>query len=109
MDATKSSSQPHEKGKSTKATHVVQVGHQSSPSLEDSEEIFLVHLLLLRVAPIQITVTAGGHKLDMELDADAAVSLISEDTFKSTFKDSVKLKSHLILLFVHIHDCAGYC
>ena len=36
-----------------------------------------------------ISVTANGRDLRMELDTGAAVSIISEDTFKSVFKDSV--------------------
>ena len=50
------------------------------------------------VAPIPVTVMANGQTSKMKLDTGAAVSLISEDTYKAKFKDSVTLRSSDITL-----------
>ena len=65
----------------------------------------MVPSLTSMVAPIPVTVMANGQTSKMELDTGAAVSLISEDTYKAKFKDSVTLRSSDITLishFVHI-------
>ena len=49
-----------------------------------------------------ISVTANGRDLRMELDTGAAVSIISEDTFKSVFKDSVSITPTSISLRTYL-------
>ena len=58
----------------------------------------MIPSLTSRVAPIPVTVIANGQPLEMEVDTGAAVSLISEDTYKAKFKDFVALKSSDITL-----------
>ena len=95
---TKAKSQPKAQRTAPKSTHVIAEGPVHSPILEDSEDVFMIPSLTSRVAPIPVTVIANGQPLEMELDTGAAVSLISEDTYKAKFKDSVALKSSDITL-----------
>ena len=88
--------QARSKGRSPKAANVVE--ETSTSSLDDLHQGFRVYSIPSRVVPLRVTVTAYGHKLDMELDTGSALSIISEDTFKSLFQDEVKLKPTTISL-----------
>ena len=104
---TKAESQPKAQRTAPKSTHVIAEGPVHSSileDLEDSEDIFMIPSLTSRVAPIPVTVIANGQPLEIELDTGAAVSLISEDTYKAKFKDSVALKSSDITL----HSYSGH-
>ena len=101
---TKAKSQPKAQRTAPKSTHTIAEGPVISPILEDSENVFMILSLTSRVAPIPVTVIANGQMLEMELDTGAAVSLISEDTYKAKFKDSVALKSSDITL----HSYSGH-
>ena len=94
----KAKSQPKTQRTAPKSTHVIAEGPVHSPILEDSEDVFMIPSLTSRVAQIPVTVIANGQPLEMELDTGAAVSPISEDTYKAKFEDSVVLKSSDIAL-----------
>ena len=50
----------------------------------------MIYFISSRSDPIKLAVEANGHKLDMELDTSASVSVISEDTFNSVLSSSVQ-------------------
>ena len=88
--------QARSKGRSPKVANVVE--ETSTSSLDDLHQGFRVYSIPSRVAPLRVTITAYGRKLNMELDTGSAVSVISGDTFKSLFHDEVKLKPTTISL-----------
>ena len=57
-----------------------------------------------RAKPIMLTVKVNDCDLAMELDTGASVSIISESTFKSIFKDSVNIKSTDISLRTYLGE-----
>ena len=59
---------------------------------EESNDLFMIYSFSSRSDPIKLAVEVNSHKLDMELDTGASVSVISEDTFNSGLSSSVQLR-----------------
>ena len=96
---SKATTPVHSKFKKSDRTHAVVDSPQPVPSSDttsSSDVQFLSYTLFPVIStfqPIMVSVQANGRALRMELDTGAAVSIISEDTFKSVFKDSVSILS----------------
>ena len=59
---------------------------------EESNNLFMIYSFSSRSDPIKLAMEVNGHKLDIELDTGASVSVISEDTFNSGLSSSVQLR-----------------
>ena len=67
---------------------------ESSPLEEltpEESNLFMIYSLSSRSDPIKLVMEVNGHKLDIELDTGASVSVISEDTFNSVLSSLVQL------------------
>ena len=82
------------KGRPAKGLHSVN-NEESSPleelTPEKSNNLFMIYSFSSRSDLIKLAVEVNGHKLDMELDTGASVSVISEDMFNSGLSSSVQL------------------
>ena len=58
---------------------------------EESNNLIMIYSFSSRSDPIKLAMEVNDHKLDMELDTGASVSVISEDTFNSGLSSSVQL------------------
>ena len=94
---SKATTPAHSKFKKSDRTHAVVDSPRQVPSSDTTSSSNVQSLsytlfpVISRSQPIMLSVKANGHDLRMELDTGAAVSIISEDTFKSVFKDSVSI------------------
>ena len=83
------------KGRPAKGLDSVNM-EESSPleklTPEESNNLFMIYSFSSRSDPIKLAVEVNGHKLDMELDTGASVTVISEDTFNSGLSSSVQLR-----------------
>ena len=64
---------------------------RSGPFSQIRSHLFMIYSFSSRSDPIKLAVEVKGHKLDMELDTGASVSVISEDMFNSGLSSSVQL------------------
>ena len=83
------------KGRTAKGLHSVN-NEESSPleelTPEESNNLFIIYSFSSRSVSIKLAVEVNGHKLGMEFDTGASVSVISEDTFNSVLSSSVQLR-----------------
>ena len=97
---SKATTPAHSKFKKSDRTHAVVASPRQVPSSDttSSSDVQLLSYTLFpvisRSQPIMLFIKANGCDLRMELDTDTAVSIISKDTFKSVFKDSVSIYSY---------------
>ena len=93
----KATTPAHSKFKKSDRTHAVMDAPRQVPSSDttlssDVQSLsYTLFPIISRSQPIMLFVKANGCDLRMELDTGAAVSIISKDTFKSVFKDSVSI------------------
>ena len=99
----RSKSTGHSQPKSQKSgrTHTVEVASSSlslSLSSADLQTIYTIFPLSPRIKLITVTPKVKGQDLQMELDTGASLSIISDKTFKSVFKDTIRLQPSNISL-----------
>ena len=74
----------------------------TTPSRHDSEESYNLFTITTHSHPMMVPIQINGQHLDMELDTGAAISVISESTFTSIFKDSVTVQPSNIVLHTYL-------
>ena len=82
------------KGRPARGLHSVNKEESSPPeelTPEKSNNLLMIYSFSSKSDPIKLAVEVNGHKLDMELDTGASVSVISKDTFNSVLSSSVQL------------------
>lgn len=79
-------------------THNIQDGTQSCDEADSSDGEYKLHKLGGYISdPITVSLLLNGKKLDMEVNTDAAWSVISESTRQTLFADETLHPSNLVL------------
>ncbi len=98
-----STSNRQDQHKKSYRTHSLEVANLSDTSANTSPPIYNMFSLNSRAEPIMVPVNINNRKIEMELDTDAAVSVISETTFNhALLSESTTLQPSSIILRTYL-------